>query len=54
MEQADTEWKVEEVSPKKDGRITKFKGNPKTTVETKKQKKPSMDTKVIITVESNR
>ncbi|KAF8360933.1 hypothetical protein PRIPAC_87856, partial [Pristionchus pacificus] len=48
MEQADTEWKVEEVSPKKDGRITKFKGNPKTTVETKKQKKPSMDTKVVI------
>ncbi|GMS84515.1 hypothetical protein PENTCL1PPCAC_6690, partial [Pristionchus entomophagus] len=46
--QTESEWKVEEVTSKKDGRITKYKGNPKTTVEAKKQKKPSMDTKVVI------
>ncbi|GMR36798.1 hypothetical protein PMAYCL1PPCAC_06993, partial [Pristionchus mayeri] len=46
--QTESEWKVEEVSPKKEGRITKYKGTTKATVEAKKQKKNSMDTKVVI------
>ncbi|GMT14962.1 hypothetical protein PFISCL1PPCAC_6259 [Pristionchus fissidentatus] len=44
--QTEDQWKVEEVSQKKDGRIAKYKGTK--TVDAKKPKKNSIDTKVVI------